>query len=110
MKQREIWISDLNPVKGSEQRGVRPVVIISGNAMNDHLGICIACPLSSVIKNYAGCTVLSKNETNGLEQDSEIITFQVRTIARERLIQKMGEITVEQLDRVIKGLNEILKY
>ncbi|MBP6976719.1 MAG: type II toxin-antitoxin system PemK/MazF family toxin [Bacteroidales bacterium] len=110
MKQREIWISDLNPVKGSEQRGIRPVVIISGNAMNDHLGICIACPLSSVIKNYTGCTVLSKNETNGLDQDSEIITFQVRTIARERLIRKMGEITVEQLDRVVKGLNEILEY
>ncbi len=110
MKQREIWISDLNPVKGSEQKGTRPVVIISGNAMNDHLGICIACPLSSAIKNYAGCLVLKRDEINGLQQDSEIITFQVMTIARERLIRKMGEITGEQLDIVIKGLNEILKY
>ncbi len=110
MKQREIWISDLNPVKGSEQKGTRPVVIISGNAMNDHLGICIACPLSSAIKNYAGCLVLKRDEINGLQQDSEIITFQVRTITRERLMRKMGEITGEQLDIVIKGLNEILKY
>ncbi|HNS18759.1 MAG TPA: type II toxin-antitoxin system PemK/MazF family toxin [Bacteroidales bacterium] len=110
MKQREIWISDLNPVKGSEQKGTRPVVIISGNAMNDHLGICIACPLSSVIKNYAGCLVLTRDEINGLQQDSEIITFQVMTITWERLMRKMGVITVEQLDIVIKGLNEILKY
>jgi mRNA interferase MazF len=47
MKQREIWLVDLNPVKGSEQRGIRPVVIVSGNAMNDNLQICIVCPLSS---------------------------------------------------------------
>jgi mRNA interferase MazF len=58
MKQREIWRADLNPVKGSEQKGIRPVVIISGNAMNDNLGICIICCLSLKIKNYAGCLVL----------------------------------------------------
>ena len=46
MKQREIWLADLNPVKGSEQRGVRPVVILSGNSMNANLDICIVCPLS----------------------------------------------------------------
>lgn len=39
MKQCENWLVDLNPIKGSEQRGVRPVVIVSGNAMNDNLGI-----------------------------------------------------------------------
>lgn len=110
MKQREIWLSDLNPVRGSEQKGVRPVVIISGNAMNDHLGICIVCPLSSVVKNYAGCLVLFKDETNGLEQDSEIITFQVRTVSKERLIRKLGTITPDQLEILRKGLNEILKY
>jgi mRNA interferase MazF len=54
MKQREIWVVDLNPVKGSEQKGIRPVVVISGNAMNDHLNIAIVCPLTTQIKNYAG--------------------------------------------------------
>jgi mRNA interferase MazF len=75
MKQREIWFADLNPVKGSEQRGIRPVVIVSGNAMNDNLGICIVCPLSSKIKNYAGCVILEKHVNLSLEKDSEIITF-----------------------------------
>jgi len=110
MKQREIWLADLNPVKGSEQKGIRPVVIISGNAMNDNLGICIACPLSTKIKNYAGCLVLKKDELNGLDQDSEIITFQVRTIAKERLLNKKGEITIQQLEIIKKGLFEILSY
>jgi mRNA interferase MazF len=110
MKQREIWLADLNPVKGSEQKGIRPVVIVSGNSMNDNLGICIVCPLTSRIKNYAGCQVLKKDPLNGLEQDSEIITFQIRTISNERLITKTGEITKLQLDILKKGLIEILTY
>lgn len=110
MKQREIWLANLNPVKGNEQQGIRPVVVISGNAMNDNLGIGIVCPLSSKIKNYSGCLILKKNKFNGLEHDSEIITFQVRTLSRERLIKKMGEITSDQLQTVKTGLAEILTY
>jgi mRNA interferase MazF len=110
MKQREIWLADLNPVMGSEQKGIRPVVIISGNSMNDNLGICIACPLSSKIKNYSGCLVLQKDNQNNLVQDSEIITFQVRTISKERLIGKRGEITRQQLELIKKGLLEVLTY
>jgi len=110
MKQRDIWMADLNPVKGSEQHGIRPVVIVSGNAMNDNLGICIVCPLTSKIKNYAGGIVLNRDKINGLEQNSEVITFQIRTISKERLIIKIGELTKVQLETVKTGLNEILTY
>lgn len=110
MKQGEIWLADLNPVKGSEQKGVRPVVIVSGNAMNESLGVCIVCPVSTKIKHYAGCLVMKKDRTNGLDKDSEIITFQIRTISGERLMQKIGTITVRQLDQIKAGLNEILTY
>jgi len=109
MKQREIWLVDLNPVKGSEQKGVRPVVV-SGNAMNSNLGICIACPLSTKIKHFAGCVVLTKDASNGLADDSEVITFQIRTITRERFIKKIGEISIEQLAAIKFGLSEILTY
>jgi mRNA interferase MazF len=110
MKQRDIWMADLNPVIGSEQKGTRPVVVISGNAMNDNLGIGIVCPLSSKPKNYAGCLIVRKNQTNGLANDSEVITFQVRTISRLRLTRKLGEITTDQLAAIKKGLSEILTY
>jgi mRNA interferase MazF len=110
MKQGEIWMADLNLVKGSEQRGIGPVVIISGNAMNDNLGICIVCPLTTRMKNYAGCLVLVKDDLNGLEQDSEVITFQVRTVSHERLISKTGSITEEQLVKIKNGLVEVLRY
>ncbi|HHN48515.1 MAG TPA: type II toxin-antitoxin system PemK/MazF family toxin [Bacteroidales bacterium] len=110
MKQNEIWTADLNPIKGSEQQGIRPVVVISGNAMNSNLGISIACPLSSKIKNYAGCLVIQKGGLSGLETDSEIITFQVRTLSKERFIRKIGEISKDQLEAIKKGLNDILTY
>jgi mRNA interferase MazF len=110
MKQREIWLVDLNPVTGSEQRGVRPAVVVSGNAMNDNLPICIVCPVSSKVKGYKGCLVLKKDEVNGLETDSEVITFQIRTVSSERLIRRVGIITKEQLQIINNGLMEILKY
>ncbi|HNQ37201.1 MAG TPA: type II toxin-antitoxin system PemK/MazF family toxin [Prolixibacteraceae bacterium] len=110
MKQREIWLADLNPVKGNEQQGIRPVVVISGNAMNDHLGISIVCPLTSRIKNYSGCLVLERSPSNGLSTNSEVITFQVRTLSRERFRTRLGEITGNQLRVIINGLNEILTY
>ena len=52
MKQREIWFADLNPTKGSEQSGIRPVVVISGDTMNNNAGLSLICSLSSKIKNW----------------------------------------------------------
>jgi mRNA interferase MazF len=110
LKQAEIWLADLEPVKGSEQGKTRPVVIISGNTMNVHFPVVIACPLSSNIKNFASCVVIPKNKTNGLSCDSEIISFQVRTVSKERLVKKMGVISSLQLKELITGLNEILHF
>ncbi|MBW6461385.1 MAG: type II toxin-antitoxin system PemK/MazF family toxin [Bacteroidales bacterium] len=110
MKQRDICLADLNPVQGSEQSGIRPVVVISGNAMNDNLNICIVCPLSSHIKNYAGCIVLKKDDLNQLDHDSEVTTFQVRTISKSRLVKKIGVVTESQLQQILQGLVEVLTY
>lgn len=110
MKQGEIWMADLNPTQGREQQSIRPVVIISGNAMNDNLGVSIVCPLSTKIKNYAGCLVIPGSPENGLEQDSEVITFQIRTVSHSRLAGKTGNITKAQLQRIKEGLAEILTY
>ncbi|MCX7736160.1 MAG: type II toxin-antitoxin system PemK/MazF family toxin [Candidatus Kapabacteria bacterium] len=110
MKQKDIYLANLNPSMGSEQKGIRPVVVISGNAMNDNLDICIVCPLSSVIKGYAGCVPLNKDSLNNLECDSEIISFQIRTISKERLIKKIGEISDGQLKEVKTKLLEVLTF
>ncbi|MDP2947170.1 MAG: type II toxin-antitoxin system PemK/MazF family toxin [Nanoarchaeota archaeon] len=110
MFQKDIYWTDLNPTRGKEQKGKRPVVIISGNTMNKNFGVFIICPISSKIKNYAGCVELPKSKINKLSENSEIITFQIRTIAKERMIKKIGEITDEQLKEIFYSLNEVFYY
>tara|TARA_R110000868_G_scaffold312358_3_gene573283 strand:+ start:242 stop:574 length:333 start_codon:yes stop_codon:yes gene_type:complete len=110
MRQGEIWRVNLNPSVGSEQGGLRPVVIISGNALNENLNIVIVCPLTSKLKNYKGNIVLQPNTDNGLNLPSEILNFHVRSISKNRLVKKLGSISEKDLELTKKGLNEILKY
>ena len=110
MKQREIWYADLNPVVGSEQKGFRPVVIVSGDMLNKHLKIVIVCPLTSKIKNYKGNIVLAPTVQNGISKQSEIMIFHVRSISKDRLVKKIGSITDEELTILKQGLNDILRY
>lgn len=78
--------------------------------MNQHFGVVIACPLSTQIKHFPGCVVIEKDLKNGLQTDSEVITFQLRTIARQRLRTKIGEVSPQQLQTIIQGLNDVLTY
>ena len=110
MKQCEIWYADLNPIRGSEQHGFRPVVIISGNLLNHYLPVLIVCPLTSKIKNYKGNIILEPDEENGLTEPSEIMIFHMRSISKERLVRKIGEITGRELAGLKLGLDDILRY
>lgn len=110
MKQKEIWLAQLDPTKGREQKGTRPVVIISGNTMNTNSPTCIICPLTSTIRNLPGCIVLRSTSANGLKNTSEVLTPQIRMVSQERLMKKWGTITDEQLSAIKKGLFEILYY
>jgi mRNA interferase MazF len=110
MKQGEIWFVDLNPTKGSEQAGQRPVVVISGNLLNEHLTVVIVVPLTTKIKNYKGNPILNPNKTNGLKTESEMLVFHVRSVSKDRLVKKIGSIEKEELNCAIKTLNDILKY
>ncbi len=110
MLQGEIWYANLSPTKGSEQAGLRPVLIISGNLLNQYLNIVICCPLTTKIKNYKGDLVLEPNKSNGLKQTSEILTFHIRSISKERLTKKVGKISAGEIKELKKYLNEILEY
>lgn len=110
MKQCEIWLADLNPVRGREQKGMRPVVIVSGNVLNDYLPIVITCPLTSKIKGYKGNLILEPDELNGISTKSEVLTFHIRSLSKERLLKKVGRITDKQLEEIKSGLGDILRY
>ncbi len=110
MRQGEIWNANLNPSKGSEHAGFRPVVIISGNLLNEFLNVVIVIPLTTKIKKYKGNPVLSPNKMNGLKKDSEMLVFHIRSISKDRLVEKRGAITVAEVELTVKTINDLLKY
>ena len=107
MRQGEIWMSDLNPVVGSEQSGRRSVVILSGNLMNKFLKVVITAPLTSKIKNYRGNPILEPSSRNGLKVVSELMVFHIRSISKDRLIEKVGDIREEELKEALATLKDI---
>jgi len=106
MKQGEIWYADLNPSKGSEQS----LVIVSGNLLNEHLNVVITCPLTTKVKRYKGNVVVQPNKENMLTQASEILVFHIRSISKERLVRKIGNISLQELHGIKEGLGDMLRY
>lgn len=110
MKQGDIWHANLNPSRGSEQAGLRPVVIMSGNLLNQHLPVVMVMPLTTKVKNYKGNPILAPDKSNGLNHISELLVFHIRSISKERLLHKIGSIEKSELEKAVKTLNELLKY
>ena len=108
--QKEIWMADLNPVQGSEQSGIRPVVIISGDSMNTHYNVVIICPLTSKVKAFKGCPIIKPDKTNKLKSISQAIPFQIRTISKSRLKKRVGIISNDLLEQIKDGVNIFLNY
>lgn len=110
MRQGELWSANLDPTKGSEQAGQRPVVIVSGDTLNDTLPIVIVVPVTTKIKLYPTCVLLPANKITGLKKDSEAIPFQVRAVAKKRLTKKIGNVSEEELREILKGLFLVLTH
>ncbi len=109
MQKGEIWLVNLNPTKGSEQAGTRPVVIVSGNLLNNFAPVVWICPITSKIKNYKGNLVLKPTKKNGLTEKSEVLNLHLRSVAKERLIKKLGVISATELTHTRRGLSEIMQ-
>jgi mRNA interferase MazF len=103
----EIWWADLNPVRGHEQAGVRPVLVISHDVFNHRSGTVIALAITSQLPT-AGFPLTMEITTAALPKRSWVKISQIRTLSVERLSSRLGGITPEELDDVIEGLNEIV--
>lgn len=101
IRRGDIAIANLEPVTGSEQGGIRPVLIIQNNILNIHAPTTIIAPITSKIytKNYP-TNVQFFSSTSGLKKESTILLNQIRTIDKERIIRKIGEIDFEIMKRV----------
>ena len=76
----------------------------------EYLPVVICFPLTTKIKNYKGNLVLQPDAINNLTQASEVLTFHVRSVAKERLQKKTGSLTELQISMLKQYLNEILTY
>jgi len=103
----EIWWADLNLVRGHEQAGVRPVLVISHDIFNQRSGTVIALAITSHAP-IAGFPLTLEITTAALPKRSWVKISQIRTLSLERLSNRLGAITPEEFDEVIEGLNEIV--
>ncbi len=103
----EIRWADLNPVRGSEQAGFRPVLVLSHDVFNERSGTVIAVALTSQ-EPKAAFPLTLETKARGLPKPSWVKISQIRTLAVERIGRRLAQASAEELDKVIEGLNEII--
>lgn len=103
----EIYWADLDPTKGQEQSGQRPVLILSQDVFNDRSGTVIAMALTSQTQK-AGFPLTFELSNPELPKKSWVKISQIRTLSTERLGKRITKLSEKELDLVIEGLNEII--
>jgi mRNA interferase MazF len=103
----EIRWADLNPVRGHEQAGERPVLVLSHDVFNDRSGTVIAVALTSQ-EPRAGFPLSLELRTPKLPKRSWVKIGQIRTLSTERLGRRLGRVSEEELAEVLEGLFELV--
>lgn len=103
----EIRWADLNPVRGREQAGDRPVLVLSHDVFNERSGTVIAVAITSQ-EPRAGFPLTLESRAAGLTKRSWVKISQIRTLSVDRIGRKLARASEEELARVLDGLNEIL--
>lgn len=103
----DIRWADLNPVRGSEQAGLRPVLVLSHDVFNERSGTVIVVALTSQ-EPRARFPLTLECRATGLPKRSWVKISQIRTLATERIGRRIARASDEELQRVVEGLNEII--
>ena len=103
----EVRWADLTPVRGREQAGLRPVLILSHDVFNERSGTVIAVALTSQPQR-AGFPLTHELQSAKLRKRSWVKISQIRTLSAERVGAKLGRAAPEELAHVVEGLNEII--
>jgi mRNA interferase MazF len=103
----DIYWADLNPARGHEQAGRRPIIVISQDVFNERSGTVIVMAITSQTQR-AGFPLTHKLHSGGLTKESWAKMSQVRTLSIDRLSDRVGKIEPEEMDIIIEGLNEII--
>jgi mRNA interferase MazF len=99
IKRGEVWLAELNPIRGSEQAGTRPVLILQNNSINRFTNTFLAIPLTTNLRRASlpTCVLLSEGE-GGLVKDSVALCHQLRVLDKSRLMRRLGSVIVLTLD------------
>ncbi len=99
--------ADLNPVRGREQAGTRPVLILSHDVFNERSGTVIALAITSRSQK-AGFPLTYELRHTLQSKRAWIKISQIRTLSVERIGKRLGHVSAEELAEIVEGLNEIV--
>ncbi|MBD5160080.1 MAG: type II toxin-antitoxin system PemK/MazF family toxin [Ruminococcus sp.] len=106
VKRGEIYYADLSPVVGSEQGGIRPVLIVQNDIGNKHSPTVIAAAITSQRdKTHLPTHIEVQADKCGLSKDSIVLLEQIRTLDKKRLKDKMGELDLGAMNKVNTALS-----
>jgi mRNA interferase MazF len=103
----EIRWADLNPTRGHEQAGTRPVLVLSHDVFNERSGTVIAMALTSQPQR-AGFPLTLELKSPGLPKRSWLKISQIRTLSVDRIGERIGRASAEEITQAVEGLNEIV--
>ncbi len=103
----DVCWADLNPVRGREQGGFRPVLVLSQDVFNQRSGTAIAVAITSQPQK-AGFPLTLPLQSGDLPEKSWVKISQIRTLAVERIRRRLGRVEPEELTRIVRGLNELI--
>jgi len=103
----EVRWADLDPVRGREQAGLRPVLVLSHDVFNERSGTVIAVAITSQPQR-AGFPLTYELVSVRLPKRSWVKISQIRTLSVDRIGRKIGQALPEDVTRIVEGLNEII--
>jgi mRNA interferase MazF len=110
MNQGEVWLVDLEPTIGAEMNKTRPAVIINDNGLG-RLPLKVIVPITGWKEHYSVAPWMIKiepNKINGLNKMSSMDCFQIRSISQNRIVEKIGLITSDEISKVKEGILKVI--
>lgn len=110
MKQGEIWLVSLDPTVGAEIKKTRPAIIVNDNTLG-RLPLKIVVPVTDWKDRYSIALWMVKlipDRQNKLTKDSSADCFQIRSVAEERCLKRLGQVDTETMDKIRKALATVL--
>ncbi len=109
VKRGDIFYANLSPVVGSEQSGIRPVLIVQNDIANKYAPTVIALAITSKNKPLLPTHVSITASESGLEKDSIVLIEQIRTLDKTRLMKKVGHLSNTKMEVIKESIKKNLK-